>query len=249
MLFFFSPNLFSGCCDGSSRRFLTDFLQEFPTPGTGPYFDSTIPSNITGLVGKNVHLVCKVKNLGNRTVSLWMLNTTKFPTDCVDIIRIRCKYSHNIIAKFQFQTVIMKINKVFFPFKIKATENHSGWCIVSIFESDAINSDWKKKKLLFCKRWKYYVVQMSISVCESLRVCVHASKCAKGMLLFTFKQSDCHFYCPYVCDWCALFEDVNFTLCHIFAIAIGHANHRTKVYLIFLVTFGASAYLQIFTKR
>lgn len=60
---------FAGTCFGSSRRFLTDFLQEFPTPGTGPYFDTTIPSNITGLVGKNVHLVCKVKNLGNRTVS------------------------------------------------------------------------------------------------------------------------------------------------------------------------------------
>ena len=60
---------FTGTCYGGSRRFLTDFLQEFPTPGTGPYFDSTVPSNITGLVGKNVHLVCKVKNLGNRTVS------------------------------------------------------------------------------------------------------------------------------------------------------------------------------------
>lgn len=52
--------LFAGTCFASSRRFLTDFLQEFPTPGTGPYFDTTIPSNITGLVGKNVHLVCKV---------------------------------------------------------------------------------------------------------------------------------------------------------------------------------------------
>lgn len=53
----------------SSRRFLTDFLQEYPTPGTGPYFDTTIPANVTGLVGKTVHIVCKVKNLGNRTVS------------------------------------------------------------------------------------------------------------------------------------------------------------------------------------
>lgn len=60
----------SGSSLGSSRRFLTDFLQEYPTPGTGPYFDTTIPSNITGLVGKTVHLVCKVKNLGNRTVSI-----------------------------------------------------------------------------------------------------------------------------------------------------------------------------------
>ncbi|XP_052567247.1 zwei Ig domain protein zig-8-like isoform X5 [Culex pipiens pallens] len=55
---------------GSSRKFRTDFLQEWPTPGTGPYFDTaSIPSNITGLVGKTVLLVCKVKNLGNRTVS------------------------------------------------------------------------------------------------------------------------------------------------------------------------------------
>jgi hypothetical protein len=55
--------------DANSRRFRTDFLQEWPTPGTGPYFDTSIPSNITGLVGKTVHLICKVKNLGNRTVS------------------------------------------------------------------------------------------------------------------------------------------------------------------------------------
>lgn len=64
--YFFS---LTGSSDGGSRRFLTDFLQEYPTPGTGPYFDTTVPSNITGLVGKTVHLVCKVKNLGNRTVS------------------------------------------------------------------------------------------------------------------------------------------------------------------------------------
>jgi hypothetical protein len=61
--------LISGSSDGSSKRFLTDFLQEFPTPGTGPYFDTTTPAHITGLVDKTVHLVCKVKNLGNRTVS------------------------------------------------------------------------------------------------------------------------------------------------------------------------------------
>lgn len=52
-----------------SRLFNTDFLQEWPTPETGPYFDTTAPGNVTGLVGKPVHLVCRVKNLGNRTVS------------------------------------------------------------------------------------------------------------------------------------------------------------------------------------
>ncbi|KAG8305044.1 hypothetical protein J6590_078978 [Homalodisca vitripennis] len=52
--------------DGS-RRFRTDFLQDLPTPGTGPSFDTSIPSNLTGLVGKTAYLNCRVKNLGNRT--------------------------------------------------------------------------------------------------------------------------------------------------------------------------------------
>ncbi|KAG8289689.1 hypothetical protein J6590_099256 [Homalodisca vitripennis] len=52
--------------DGS-RRYRTDFLQDLPTPGTGPSFDTSIPSNLTGLVGKTAYLNCRVKNLGNRT--------------------------------------------------------------------------------------------------------------------------------------------------------------------------------------
>lgn len=55
----------------SSKKF-RDFLQEWPTPGTGPYFDTSINSNITGLVGKTVLLHCRVKNLGNRTVSYFL---------------------------------------------------------------------------------------------------------------------------------------------------------------------------------
>ncbi|OAD60317.1 hypothetical protein WN48_05364 [Eufriesea mexicana] len=53
------------------RNFRTDFLEEWPTPGTEPYFDTTMQSNFTGLVGKTVHLVCIVKNLGNRTLLAW----------------------------------------------------------------------------------------------------------------------------------------------------------------------------------
>ncbi|XP_021934398.1 zwei Ig domain protein zig-8 [Zootermopsis nevadensis] len=52
-----------------TRRFRTDFLQELPTPGTGPHFDTSVPNNLTGLVGKTAYLNCRVKNLGNRTVS------------------------------------------------------------------------------------------------------------------------------------------------------------------------------------
>lgn len=62
----------SGGIASCIRNFRTDFLEEWPTPGTGPHFDTSMQSNFTGLVGKTVHLVCKVKNLGNRTVSLFL---------------------------------------------------------------------------------------------------------------------------------------------------------------------------------
>ncbi|KAM7347050.1 defective proboscis extension response 8 [Cochliomyia hominivorax] len=62
--------MYAGSLECASKRFFTDFLQDLPTPGTGgPTFDTTVPSNITGLVGKTVKLTCRVKNLGNRTVS------------------------------------------------------------------------------------------------------------------------------------------------------------------------------------
>ncbi|CAK9804395.1 Zwei Ig domain protein zig-8 [Anthophora quadrimaculata] len=53
----------------STHLFEASASQEWPTLDAGPYFDTTVPSNVTGLVGKNIQLVCKVKNLGNRTVS------------------------------------------------------------------------------------------------------------------------------------------------------------------------------------
>jgi len=33
-----------------------------------PYFDASIPRNMTALVAKTAYLSCRVKNLGNRTV-------------------------------------------------------------------------------------------------------------------------------------------------------------------------------------
>ncbi|XP_004536515.1 uncharacterized protein LOC101452983 [Ceratitis capitata] len=62
--------MYAGSLEGASKRFFTDFLQDLPTPGTGgPTFDTSVQTNITGLVGKTVKLTCRVKNLGNRTVS------------------------------------------------------------------------------------------------------------------------------------------------------------------------------------
>ncbi|XP_072749604.1 zwei Ig domain protein zig-8-like isoform X1 [Anoplolepis gracilipes] len=52
-----------------SRVSMVDTFQEHLTPEIGPYFDTTMISNITGLAGDTVQLGCRVKNLGNRTIS------------------------------------------------------------------------------------------------------------------------------------------------------------------------------------
>jgi hypothetical protein len=62
-------DLISGCDVWGSRRFRTEFLHDVPTPGTGPYFDASVPDNVTALVAQVAYLNCRVKNLGNRTVS------------------------------------------------------------------------------------------------------------------------------------------------------------------------------------
>ena len=41
-----------------------------PTPRTGPYFDLAASKNVTALLGKTAYLNCRVKNLGNKTVSI-----------------------------------------------------------------------------------------------------------------------------------------------------------------------------------
>ena len=40
-----------------------------PVSPSEPFFDATIPRNVTALVGKTAYLSCRVRNLGNRTVS------------------------------------------------------------------------------------------------------------------------------------------------------------------------------------
>lgn len=36
----------------------------------GPYYDVSASRNVTALVGKTAYLNCRIKNLGNKTVSL-----------------------------------------------------------------------------------------------------------------------------------------------------------------------------------
>ncbi|KOX72282.1 hypothetical protein WN51_03264 [Melipona quadrifasciata] len=59
----------------STRLVETDTFQEWPTQqNSSPYIDTSVPSNVTGLVGKTIELLCKVKNLGNRTVSTFLID-------------------------------------------------------------------------------------------------------------------------------------------------------------------------------
>ncbi|OWR43914.1 fibroblast growth factor receptor-like 1 [Danaus plexippus] len=53
----------------SSQKFRSELLQEWHASPDAPYFDASTPRNITGLVGHPVRLLCRVKNLQNRTVS------------------------------------------------------------------------------------------------------------------------------------------------------------------------------------
>ncbi|XP_028169315.1 uncharacterized protein LOC114359217 [Ostrinia furnacalis] len=57
----------------SSRRFRAEFLEDVPQTAGSPYFDPSTPENVTGLVGHPVTLLCKVKNLQNRTESLSLI--------------------------------------------------------------------------------------------------------------------------------------------------------------------------------
>ncbi|XP_014473810.1 PREDICTED: lachesin-like [Dinoponera quadriceps] len=65
---FFLAMLLHGNIAHVSSHYKADF-QEHATLETDPYFDTAASSDVTGLVGKTVELMCKVKNLGNRTVS------------------------------------------------------------------------------------------------------------------------------------------------------------------------------------
>lgn len=48
----------------------TSTLATYPHPKwLEPYFDPSTPRNVTALMGKSAYLSCRVRNLGNKTVS------------------------------------------------------------------------------------------------------------------------------------------------------------------------------------
>lgn len=67
---------------------------DIPQLGPRPYFDDVSPRNVTAIVGQSSVLHCRVKNLGQRTVSvllfyeLWLKSKLWSPIAC---IMLSCK--------------------------------------------------------------------------------------------------------------------------------------------------------------
>lgn len=58
------------------------------TTQSGPYFDKTASRNVTALLGKTTYLNCRVKNLGNKTVSVLEIIYPSFGQESRDKSRV-----------------------------------------------------------------------------------------------------------------------------------------------------------------
>ncbi|CAK1544342.1 unnamed protein product [Leptosia nina] len=58
-----------GACDVAGGAGSVNSLPAAGNARLAPSFDASTPRNVTALVGKSAYLSCRVRNLGNRTVS------------------------------------------------------------------------------------------------------------------------------------------------------------------------------------
>jgi len=84
-----SSNTFSSQLASGFHRNSID-LEE--ARNAGPYFDKAFSKNVTALLGKTAYLNCRVKNLGNKTVSCNMLPVCSFlpEPNGIEISNIYC---------------------------------------------------------------------------------------------------------------------------------------------------------------
>lgn len=68
-----APNGFNSISESETEQPISMDPPLFPLGRFDPYFDAMTPRNVTALVGKSAYLSCKVRNLGNKTVSLFYL--------------------------------------------------------------------------------------------------------------------------------------------------------------------------------
>ncbi|XP_013149352.1 PREDICTED: peroxidasin homolog [Papilio polytes] len=69
LLFVNNKCLLSGACDVAGGAGSVNSLPGGGSARLAPSFDVATPRNVTALVGKSAYLSCRVRNLGNRTVS------------------------------------------------------------------------------------------------------------------------------------------------------------------------------------
>lgn len=65
---FLRPGIFAGVSTRSHS-----LVKRFDGIYTGPYFDSNTPTNITAQLGTHAYLPCKVRQLGNKSVSCFTI--------------------------------------------------------------------------------------------------------------------------------------------------------------------------------
>jgi len=70
--------------DASKHKDSTNALDAGSASKLVPHFDKAASKNVTSLLGKTAYLNCKVKNLGNKTVSYkTMRSLYLFPRECI----------------------------------------------------------------------------------------------------------------------------------------------------------------------
>lgn len=97
----------------------------------GPYFDTSATKNVTSLVGKTAHLNCRIKNLGNKTVSnnncpiRWAMSQVvgDIVNICIDVLAITKKFRiifrslKNGIFLFSVENLVINLEISFIMYK------------------------------------------------------------------------------------------------------------------------------------
>jgi hypothetical protein len=72
----------------------------------GPYFEPSASRNVTALVGKTAYLNCRVRNLGNKTVSHMSLLTYWFEMDVAPQFK---KLFHVTVIFSDYDSFVVKV--------------------------------------------------------------------------------------------------------------------------------------------
>ncbi|OWR50815.1 hypothetical protein KGM_210610 [Danaus plexippus plexippus] len=77
-------NYGNGACDVAGGAGSVNALPGGTGSRAAPSFDAATPRNVTALVGKSAYLSCRVRNLGNRTVSIKLNFSNTLQYKCLE---------------------------------------------------------------------------------------------------------------------------------------------------------------------